>query len=145
MTPFCMVVQAGSTGAPTDFCRQAQKTAHGDEADGVRAQCRRWLGSAWVVDDGRQPHRGVVRSVRAQPHRCERPRDRATVQLFHRSDGSMSVVSRAGRSAGDSSRTHGAARTERNGKKLENRCNGTERIGGDSTWSRRITFYKTVC
>ena len=38
----------------------------GNEADGAHVQCRSWLGSGWVVDDGCQAHRGVVRFVRAK-------------------------------------------------------------------------------
>ena len=38
----------------------------GNEADGAHVQCRGWLGSGWVVDDGCQAHRGVVRFVRAK-------------------------------------------------------------------------------
>lgn len=37
----------------------------GNEADGAHVQCRSWLDSGWVVDDGCQPERGVVRFVRA--------------------------------------------------------------------------------
>ena len=38
----------------------------GNEADGTHVQCRSWLDSGWEVDDGCQPHRGVVRFVRAK-------------------------------------------------------------------------------
>jgi len=38
----------------------------GNEADGVHVQCRSWLGSGWMVDDGCRPDRGVVRFVRAE-------------------------------------------------------------------------------
>ena len=36
----------------------------GNNADGEHVQCRSWLDPGWKVDDGCQPHLGVVRFSR---------------------------------------------------------------------------------
>ena len=53
-------------GAGLPLSARRHRTWWGNEADGTHVQCRSWLDSGWAVDDGCQPHRGVVRFVRAK-------------------------------------------------------------------------------
>lgn len=53
-------------GAPLPPGAKRHRAWWGNEADGEHVQCRSWLGSGWVVDDGCQPEQGVVRFVRAK-------------------------------------------------------------------------------
>ena len=53
-------------GAPLPPSAKRHRAWWGNEADGEHVQCRSWLGSGWVVDDGCEPHRGVVRFSRGK-------------------------------------------------------------------------------
>ena len=53
-------------GAPLPPSAKRRRAWWGNEADATHVQRRSWLHSGWVVDDGCQPHQGVVRLVRAK-------------------------------------------------------------------------------
>lgn len=53
-------------GAPLPPSATKHRAWWGNEADGEHVQCRSWLGAGWEVDDGCEPHRGVVRFRRSR-------------------------------------------------------------------------------